>query len=233
MLSGAKHLTAPLPGKTCERAPRGWMKLGLESRPGPRVHLSHLPCDIRRPKRIRMVRLAHADALYERIASDILRRVAAGELRPGDRLPPIRQAATVWGVNLNTVAKAYAALAERGILETRAGGGTVVARGRRTARRVSIRSARLGPSGCNRDWAAPSSKRWRRATARPRSRRRSARSLRAGGRPARPGSRTACRTGWRYRDTSRSIRLVGSHDLALEVLGQDGCAAAAVRVRWR
>lgn len=74
-----------------------------------------------------MVRLAHADALYERIASEILRRVASGKLRPGDRLPPIRQAAGEWGVNLNTVARAYAALAERGILETRAGGGTVVA----------------------------------------------------------------------------------------------------------
>src|SRR4051812_48548788 len=77
-----------------------------------------------------MVRLARADALYERIASDILQRVASGTLRPGDRLPPIRQAAGSWGVNLNTVAKAYAALAERGILETRAGGGTVVARSR-------------------------------------------------------------------------------------------------------
>jgi molybdate-binding protein/DNA-binding transcriptional regulator YhcF (GntR family) len=77
-----------------------------------------------------MVRFSHADALYERIASEILRRVASGELRPGDRLPPIRQAAGEWGVNLNTVARAYAALAERGILETRAGGGTVVARGR-------------------------------------------------------------------------------------------------------
>src|SRR3954468_21522555 len=82
-----------------------------------------------------MVRLAHADALYERIAADILRRVSAGELRPGDRLPPIRQAAGEWGVNLNTVARAYAALAERGILETRAGGGTVVAQ---TAHAVSV-----------------------------------------------------------------------------------------------
>src|SRR4051794_215278 len=77
-----------------------------------------------------MVRLAHADSLYERIAAEILRRVASGELRPGDRLPPIRQAAGEWGVNLNTVARAYAALAERGILETRAGGGTVVASSR-------------------------------------------------------------------------------------------------------
>src|SRR6185295_11412601 len=79
-----------------------------------------------------MVRLAHADSLYERIAAEILRKVAAGELRPGDRLPPIRQAAGEWQVNLNTVARAYAALAERGILETRAGGGTVVARSRPT-----------------------------------------------------------------------------------------------------
>src|SRR5215212_4872215 len=83
-------------------------------------------CAVRTP----MVRLAHADSLYERIAAEILRRVAAGELRPGDRLPPIRLAAGEWGVNLNTVARAYAALAERGILDTRAGAGTVVARGR-------------------------------------------------------------------------------------------------------
>ena len=68
--------------------------------------------------------------LYERIAADVLRRVVAGELRPGDRLAPVRRAAREWGVNLNTVARAYALLAERGILETRAGGGTVVAASR-------------------------------------------------------------------------------------------------------
>lgn len=66
--------------------------------------------------------------VYERIAEEILRRVACGELRPGDRLPPVREAATVWGVNLNTAARAYALLVQRGVLETRSGGGTVVAR---------------------------------------------------------------------------------------------------------
>src|SRR3954467_8902503 len=89
------------------------------------VHSSQPACDT--PP---MVRIVHTDALYERIAAEILRRVASGELRPGERLPPIRQAAGEWHVNLNTVARAYAALAERGILETRAGGGAVVARGR-------------------------------------------------------------------------------------------------------
>ena len=74
-----------------------------------------------------MVRLTRSDSLYERIAGELLRRVASGELRPGDRLPPLRQAASLWRVNLNTVARAYSMLAERGILETRGGGGTVVA----------------------------------------------------------------------------------------------------------
>ena len=73
--------------------------------------------------------------LYDRIAADVLRRVVAGELRPGDRLAPVRQAAREWGVNLNTVARAYALLAGRGILETRAGGGTVVAATRPDATR--------------------------------------------------------------------------------------------------
>ncbi|MCC6179516.1 MAG: GntR family transcriptional regulator [Chloroflexi bacterium] len=76
-----------------------------------------------------MTRLAAQTPLYERIAADILRRVASGELRPGDRLPPVRQAARLWGVNLNTVARAYATLSERGVVESRAGGGTVVAGG--------------------------------------------------------------------------------------------------------
>jgi len=73
-------------------------------------------------------------SLYERIADDVLRRVVAGELRPGQRLPPVRLAARTWGVNLNTVSRAYALLAERGVLETRAGGGTVVAAAQDDAR---------------------------------------------------------------------------------------------------
>ena len=73
--------------------------------------------------------------LYERIAADVLRRVATGELRPGERLVPVRRAARELGVNLNTVARAYAVLADRGILETRAGGGTVVTATRADATR--------------------------------------------------------------------------------------------------
>jgi molybdate-binding protein/DNA-binding transcriptional regulator YhcF (GntR family) len=167
-----------------------------------------------------MVRLPHADALYERIAAEILRRVAAGDLRPGDRLPPIRQAAGEWGVNLNTVARAYAALAERGILESRAGGGTVVARGRVeggwdgldpvSQARAERLQARLGSAvlealaagyGDAEIEAAVSAQlaRWRAA------RTSGAEDVRA---PDAPGLASA----------EGVLRLVGSHDLALDVL---------------
>ena len=167
-----------------------------------------------------MVRITHADTLYERIAAEILRRVAAGELRPGDRLPPIRQAAGEWGVNLNTVARAYAALAERGILETRAGGGTVVARrqpgadldglGPVSQARSERLQARLGSAilealaggyGEAEIEAAVSAQlaRWRASRAKDDGRS-------ADDREARP------------EDTAHLLRLVGSHDLALEVL---------------
>src|SRR3954462_8682494 len=64
---------------------------------------------------------------YRAIAAEIVRRVALGELAPGARLPPVRQAAALWGVNLNTVQRAYAHLAAQGIVETHGGGGTRVA----------------------------------------------------------------------------------------------------------
>ena len=59
---------------------------------------------------------------------DLLRaRVARGELKPGDRLSPVRELAAELGVNVNTVARAYAELAREGVLISHAGGGTHVA----------------------------------------------------------------------------------------------------------
>jgi molybdate-binding protein/DNA-binding transcriptional regulator YhcF (GntR family) len=165
-----------------------------------------------------MVRLAHADALYERIAAEILRRVASGKLRPGDRLPPIRQAAGEWGVNLNTVARAYAALAERGILETRAGGGTVVAR---TPQDISVDGldpvsqaraerlqARLGSAVLEALAAGYAEAEIEAAVSAQLARWRASR-------VDEPHDATDAPSA---ADTEHTLRLVGSHDLALEVL---------------
>lgn len=65
--------------------------------------------------------------LYHQIAQAIRWRIGVGDLRPGDRLPTLRTAAEEWGVNLHTVRRAYGALADAGLLDSRPGAGTTVA----------------------------------------------------------------------------------------------------------
>ena len=54
--------------------------------------------------------------VYEQIADDLRRRIAASELAPGLPLPPVRTLASDLGVNLNTVARAYRLLEEEGFV---------------------------------------------------------------------------------------------------------------------
>ena len=53
--------------------------------------------------------------------------VNSGELRPGDRLPSERALAAAVAVSRGTVVAAYAALADRGVVDRRQGSGTRVA----------------------------------------------------------------------------------------------------------
>jgi molybdate-binding protein/DNA-binding transcriptional regulator YhcF (GntR family) len=65
--------------------------------------------------------------LYQEIAESLRRRIASGELRPGDKLPPVRQMAKRWKCTPGTVSRAYSQLGEEGLVEGRRGGGTLIA----------------------------------------------------------------------------------------------------------
>ncbi|GAA2355385.1 TetR/AcrR family transcriptional regulator C-terminal domain-containing protein [Dactylosporangium salmoneum] len=65
---------------------------------------------------------------YQRIVTQIRARIAAGELRPGERVPSTRELMRDWGVAMATATKALATLRQEGLVEPRPGVGTVVAR---------------------------------------------------------------------------------------------------------
>jgi DNA-binding transcriptional regulator YhcF (GntR family) len=72
---------------------------------------------------------------YLRIAAEIERRIATGELRPGDPVPTTRSIVREWGVAMATATKALAALKQSGAIESAARVGAVVA-----ARRLPSRT---------------------------------------------------------------------------------------------
>lgn len=70
---------------------------------------------------------ASATPVYRQIVEQVRYLVEGGGLRPGDRLPPVRQLADNLGINRNTVAKAYATLRELRVIETKGASGTTIA----------------------------------------------------------------------------------------------------------
>ncbi|MFC4729724.1 PLP-dependent aminotransferase family protein [Coralloluteibacterium thermophilus] len=65
---------------------------------------------------------------YEALAADIAASIGRGTLRPGDRLPSVRQASASRGVSPATVFEAYYLLEARGLVEARPRSGYYVAR---------------------------------------------------------------------------------------------------------
>lgn len=64
--------------------------------------------------------------LYAQIAARLRVAIAAGELRPGDGLPSVRQLAGRLRINPATVVQAYRELEGEGLVSTRQGSGTFV-----------------------------------------------------------------------------------------------------------
>jgi GntR family transcriptional regulator len=72
------------------------------------------------------ISLTDGVAIYRQIVNQVKYLVAAGVLRPGDELPPIRTLALQLKITPNTVVKAYGELETAGVLHKRRGSGTFV-----------------------------------------------------------------------------------------------------------
>ena len=67
-----------------------------------------------------------ARPIFAQLHEQIEGRIVNGDLKPGTRLPAVRTLASALELNPMTVARAYKDLAERGLVESRAGAGTRV-----------------------------------------------------------------------------------------------------------
>jgi GntR family transcriptional regulator len=64
--------------------------------------------------------------ITRQIADQIRAQCAGGEVRPGERLPSVRELARELAVNQNTILRVYEKLTTEGLLERRHGAGTYV-----------------------------------------------------------------------------------------------------------
>lgn len=64
--------------------------------------------------------------IYSQLADRIKRQILRGELKPGEKLPSVREMAVQTNVNPNTVQRTYRELEGMNLVETRRGQGTFV-----------------------------------------------------------------------------------------------------------
>jgi DNA-binding transcriptional regulator YhcF (GntR family) len=86
-----------------------------------------------------------AEPLSDQLSTALARRILRGSLAPGARLPTVRALAEELELAPNTVAKAYRALEDEGLLEGRGRRGTFVTG--RLPKRIPGRERRARPSG--------------------------------------------------------------------------------------
>ena len=107
---------------------------------------------------------------YEALAHDLAQAIAAGRLRPGERIASVRQTSRSRGVSASTVFQAFYLLEARGLIEARPRSGYFVSHA--AARQASgpARSVSQGASAPNGSSSTSSPSRARSASGKPSSR---------------------------------------------------------------
>jgi len=81
--------------------------------------------------------------LYQKIAESIREDILYRELKPGDRLPTVREMAERWKCTPGTVHRAYRELTRQGLIESYTGKGTLVLQSLRQAHPTPLSQAQL------------------------------------------------------------------------------------------
>lgn len=81
-----------------------------------------------------MIEISTGDSrpIFKQIVDAFGKKILSGDLSAGSKLPSVRELAMQLTINTNTVAKAYAALADQGLVESRKGLGLFVIERRQT-----------------------------------------------------------------------------------------------------
>jgi len=87
-----------------------------------------LPAIIFRPRRCRMIQIDNnsSKALYEQIYEEITRLILSKAFKPDEKLPSVRELASMVKINPNTIQKAYKSLEEDNYIYTVKGKGNFV-----------------------------------------------------------------------------------------------------------
>jgi len=70
---------------------------------------------------------SHPDPMYKQVTDQVRDAIAAGDLKPNDRLPSVRELSEALNVSAITIKRAYLDLETEGYVLTRAGLGSFVA----------------------------------------------------------------------------------------------------------
>ena len=78
-----------------------------------------------------MIHLDHRDSrpIYEQIADAFRRQIEAGVLKPGDKLPSVRELSARLTINPNTIQRSYRELENQGLIRSEPGKGSFVRAG--------------------------------------------------------------------------------------------------------
>ncbi|MBL7120177.1 MAG: GntR family transcriptional regulator [Dehalococcoidia bacterium] len=92
--------------------------------------------------RMHLSQAAHVP-LYKQIVEQVKQLIATDQLQPGEHLPTVRQLAYSLGISPGTVVRAYVELEQEQVVVSRRGGGTVVSAGTDDPRVSMLRQSRL------------------------------------------------------------------------------------------